>query len=173
MSRIFLQVRRAVDAELWLVGDGAMMPAVRTILADCSDAGHVRFLGLRKEVRPLLADTDLMLLASREESFSMATLEAAACGVPTVAPHVGGLPEVIGDGGVLYDRHDDQAAVDAVLGLLRDPGRREVMAKAALAQAMRFSADVIVPRYEDLYRLVLAQQQDRSVRTDSDASCVR
>jgi|SRR5215470_6445827 len=174
MSRIFLRVQHELDAELWLVGDGAMMPAVRTILAECSDKGQVRFLGLRREVRPVLADTDLLLLTSREESFSMATLEAAACAVPTVAPDVGGLPELIGDGGVLYDRNDDQAAVDAVLGLLRDPIRRQAMAKAALTQAGRFSADVVVPRYEALYRLVLAQRHpSRNGRIRSDAPCVR
>lgn len=155
MARIFQTVRRSVDAELWLVGDGAMLPAVRTSLAGCADA--VRFLGLRREVRPVLADTDVLLLTSKEESFSLATLEAAACAVPTVAPDVGGLPEVIGGGGVLYDQDDDQAAVDAVLGLLCDPQRHRLMATAALAQAERFSADVIVPRYEALYQLVLDQ----------------
>jgi N-acetyl-alpha-D-glucosaminyl L-malate synthase BshA len=170
MARVFLQVRRAVDAELWLVGDGPMMPDVRAILAGSCEAGDVRFLGLRREVQPILGDMDLMLLTSREESFSMVTLEAAACGVPTTAPDVGGLPEVIGDGGVLYDRDDDRAAVDAVLGLLRDPARLQTLAKAALAQAERFSADVIVPRYEALYRLVLAQQYHPALR---DFRCVR
>lgn len=158
MSRVFLRVRRAVDAELWLMGDGPMMPAVRTILAEGCEAGDVRFLGLRHDVQPILADMDLLLLTSREESFSMATLEAAACGVPAIAPDVGGLPAVVGGGGVLYDRHDDQAAVDAVVGVLRDPARRQTLAKAALAQAQRFSADVIVPRYEALYRHILARQ---------------
>jgi L-malate glycosyltransferase len=158
MSRVFLRARRGVDAELWLVGDGPMMPAVRTILAGSCEAGDVRFLGLRLEVQPILADMDLLLLTSREESFSMVTLEAAACGVPAVAPDVGGLPEVVGDGGVLYGRDDEQAAVDAVLGVLRDPARRQTLAKAALVQAQRFSADVIVPRYEALYQLVLARQ---------------
>jgi N-acetyl-alpha-D-glucosaminyl L-malate synthase BshA len=175
MSRIFLRVRHEVDAELWLVGDGAMMPAVRTILAGECDAGDVRFFGLRREVQPILADADLQLLTSREESFSMATLEAAACAVPTIAPRVGGLPEVVGDGGVLYDRDDDQAAVDAVVGLLRHPVRRQVMAKAALAQAERFGADVVVPRYEALYRQVLAQKSDPLLngRIHPDARCAR
>jgi N-acetyl-alpha-D-glucosaminyl L-malate synthase BshA len=175
MSRVFLRVRRAVDAELWLVGDGPMMPAVRAILARSYEAGDVRFLGLRREVQPILADMDLLLLTSREESFSMVTLEAAACGVPTTAPDVGGLPEVIGGGGVLYDRDDDQAAVDAVLGLLRDPARHQTLAKAALAQAERFSAGIIVPRYEALYRLVLAQQSHPLLNGPiySDIRCAR
>ena len=175
MSSVYLRVRRAVDAELWLVGDGPMMPAVRTILAGSCAAGDVRFLGLRREVQPILADMDLLLLTSREESFSMVTLEAAACSVPTIAPDVGGLPEVVSDGGVLYGRDDDQAAVDAVVGLLRDPARQQILAKAALAQAERFSADVIVPRYEALYRLVLAQQSHQPVskRIYPDMPCAR
>jgi L-malate glycosyltransferase len=153
MSRIFRALRRAIDAELWLIGDGPLLPAVRVSLAGCPDT---RYLGLLRAVRPVLAAADLLLLTSKEESFSLATLEAAACAVPTVAPNVGGLPEVIGDGGVLYDRDDDRAAVDAVLGLLRDPMRRQIMAKAALAQAERFSADAVVPRYEALYRRLVA-----------------
>ena len=174
MSRIFLRVRRELDAELWLVGDGAMMPDVQKTLAESSDTDHVRFLGLRRDVGPVIADTDLLLLTSREESFSMATLEAAACAVPTVAPDVGGLPELVGAGGVLYDRFDDYAAVDAVLGLLRDPTRRQIMAQAALIQAARFSADAVVPLYETLYRLVLAQRRSSSNgRIDTDAPCVR
>lgn len=164
MSRVFSRVRSIVDAELWLVGDGPVMPAARKILDAGCAAGDVRYLGLRREVRPILADMDMLLLTSREESFSMATLEAAACGVPTVGPAVGGLPEVIGDGGVLYDRDDEQAATDAVLGLLRDPARRQTLARAALAQAGRYSADVVVPRYEALYRLVLAQQGQPPVK---------
>jgi glycosyltransferase involved in cell wall biosynthesis len=59
---------------------------------------------------------------------------------------------------VLYDRDDDQAAVDAVVDLLRDPARRQILAKAARAQAERFGAGAVVPRYEALYRLVLAQR---------------
>jgi glycosyltransferase involved in cell wall biosynthesis len=175
MARVFLRVRRAVDAELWLVGDGPMMPAVRAMLARSCEAGDVRFLGLRREVQPILADMDLLLLTSKEESFSMVTLEAAACGVPTTAPDVGGLPEVIGDGGVLYDRDDDQAAVDAVLALLRDPARLQILAKAALAQAERFGADVIVPRYEALYRLILAHQSHPPLNRQiyPDVRCAR
>jgi N-acetyl-alpha-D-glucosaminyl L-malate synthase BshA len=164
-ARIFLAVRHHVDADLWLVGDGPLMPAVRAILARGSSESHVRFFGLRRRIQPILADADLLLLTSREESFSMAALEAAACAVPTVAPDVGGLPEVVGDGGVLYDGDDDQAATDAVLTLLRNPARRQTAATTSLAQATRFSAESIVPRYEALYRLLLARAATPQLHT--------
>jgi hypothetical protein len=48
------------------------------------------------------------------------------------------------------------------------------MAKAALAQAGRFSADAVVPRYEALYRLVLAKRDpSHDGQIHSDAVCVR
>lgn len=122
------------------------------MLARTSTAPHVRCFGLRRDVQPILADADLLLLTSREESFSMAALEAAACAVPTVAADVGGLSEVVGDGGVLYDRRDDRSAIDAVVSLLCDPERRRAAADAALARAATFSANAVVPRYEALYR---------------------
>jgi L-malate glycosyltransferase len=156
MARVFLALRRDVDVELWLVGDGPLLPAVRAILAHGSAAAHVRFFGFRRRVQPILADADLLLLTSREESFSMAALEAAACAVPAVAPNVGGLPEVVGNGGVLYAHDDDQAAIDAALTLLCDPARRQAAATAALARAALFWTDAVVQRYETLYRRLLS-----------------
>lgn len=52
-----------------------------------------------------LAKTDLVLLSSRSESFSLIALEAQALGVPVLAPRVGGLPEVVrhGETGWLVD----------------------------------------------------------------------
>jgi glycosyltransferase involved in cell wall biosynthesis len=90
----------------------------------------------------------------------MAALEAAAYGVPAVAPNVGWTVGVVADGDVLYARNDAQAAIDAVLTLLCDPARRHAAAVAALARATLFSTDAIVPRYEALYRRLLTPDAD-------------
>ena len=78
-------------------------------------------------------------------------------GCPSVAMAVGGIPEVVEDGvsGRLVPFGDVDAAARAAGKLLDDPVRRTAMGQAARQRAEeRFSADVIVPQYEALYRRV-------------------
>lgn len=156
LARIFVAVRRLVPVELWLVGDGEAMPTVRTILRDAGVEPAVRYLGLRTATGPILRRCDLLLVTSRRESFCLVALEAAACGLPVVAPRVGGIPEVVDDGrtGVLVRPHDDEAAVRAAVALLTDDPRRRAMGQEAVRSARRFSPDAVVPRYERLYERV-------------------
>jgi L-malate glycosyltransferase len=160
VARVFGRVRREVDAELWLVGDGEMMAAVRARLVGAGLEGHVRRFGLHDHVEEILPHAQVLLLTSRAESFCLAALEAAACGVPVVAPRVGGVPEVVADGetGELFEPGDEEAAAGLVVRLLRDPFRRSAMAVAAVRRARRFGGEVVVPRYEALYRRVLAER---------------
>jgi N-acetyl-alpha-D-glucosaminyl L-malate synthase BshA len=154
VARVFARVRRQVDAELWLVGDGEAMRSVRMFVRSAGIEDDVRLFGLRRDVETIVRGADLLLVTSRSESFCLAALEAAACGVPAVASRVGGLPEVVKDGrtGVLYEPGDERAAARAVLGLLRDPARRVALGRAARVRAARYSALSIVSRYEELYR---------------------
>jgi N-acetyl-alpha-D-glucosaminyl L-malate synthase BshA len=158
VADVFARVRREVEAELWLVGDGEEMGAVRDRLAEASLERDVRRFGLRRDVEALVPRADVLLVTSRTESFCLAALEAAACGIPVVGPRVGGLPEVVADGqtGDLFESGDAASAARLVVRLLRDRGRRAAMGAAAVRRARRFREDVVVPRYEALYRHVLA-----------------
>src|SRR5262249_18430177 len=94
---------------------------------------------------------------SRTESFCLAALEAGACGVPVVAPHVGGLPETVVDGvtGDLYAPGDEAAAADLLVRMLSDDGRREELARAAVQRARTFGREAVLPSYLGLYDDVL------------------
>ena len=122
--------------------------------------GIVDRLIVRREVSEIedyLQAADLALFTSETESFCLGILEAMFFGCPSVAMAVGGIPEVIEDGvsGLLTPFGDTDATARAVEGLLNDPSSRAVMGEAARQRAQaHFSADVIVPRYEALYRRV-------------------
>jgi L-malate glycosyltransferase len=157
VARIFAGVRAHLDAELWLVGDGAELPATLDLVDRAGLLDDVRLLGLRTDVEHILPETDLALVTSRHESFSLVALEAAASGVPVLATAVGGLPELIVDGvtGALHDPGDTATAVAAACAMLADPDRHAVMARSAAAHAARFDAAAVVPVYEQLYVDVL------------------
>jgi N-acetyl-alpha-D-glucosaminyl L-malate synthase BshA len=157
MARIFLGIREHMEAELWLIGDGPEMDSVRSILQQSGFEKDVRYWGLNRDVAPLLAQTDLLLMTSLSESFCLAALEAMACGVPVLATRVGGLPEVVvhGKTGFLYPAGDSQTAVRLAVELLSDQARHRAMREAAARHACRFGCEQIVPMYEDVYQRVL------------------
>ncbi|HEY8470489.1 MAG TPA: N-acetyl-alpha-D-glucosaminyl L-malate synthase BshA [Longimicrobiales bacterium] len=156
--RAFARASRRVPARLVLVGDGPTRGLAQQVAEEEGVAARVTFLGKQSSVAELLACADVLLLPSESEAFGLVALEAMACGVPVVATAVGGIPELVPDGeaGFLVPLGDVDAMADAVVALLTDPARWQAASTAAREVATRFSADRIVPRYEALYRRVLA-----------------
>ena len=107
------------------------------------------------DVEDYLQISDVGLFASDSESFCLSILEAMCFGCPSVSTRVGGIPEVVDDGtsGVLVPPGDVGALTAALERLVDDAPRRRALGAAARARAAeRFSAEVIVSRYEALYR---------------------
>lgn len=117
-------------------------------------ARDVHFLGRIDLVAPLLADADLFLLPSRNESFGLSALEALASGVPVIATRTGGLPEVVNDGknGFLCGVGDIEGMSAVALRLLRDEAEWKRLSEAGVRDAReRFAVEPIVSQYESLY----------------------
>lgn len=83
------------------------------------------------------AAADLLVLASRAESYGMVVTEALARGLPVIAAEVGGLPEALGHGaggtrpGLLVPPDDPAAFGGALRAWLVDAGLRERLRRAA------------------------------------------
>jgi N-acetyl-alpha-D-glucosaminyl L-malate synthase BshA len=139
------------------------------ILAGASFApfeGEVRRLGLQDrvivrekvfDIENYLQAADLGLFTSELETFCLSILEGMCFACPSAAWRVGGIPEVVEDNvsGILVPFGDIGAMAAAVEELMRDPARRGELGRAAQRRARElFSAAVIVPRYQELYRRV-------------------
>jgi L-malate glycosyltransferase len=157
--RIFAKVAKERPAQLVLVGDGPDRSAAEFLAHDLGIHERVHFLGKQDRVNELLALADLLLMPSEMESFGLAALEAMACKVPSIATHVGGVPELIDDGvtGLLFDVGNVDAMAAGALSLLTDPARLQAMRDAARQTAQkRFCATLVVPHYVRFYEQVLA-----------------
>jgi len=107
------------------------------------------------DIEDYLQVADIGLFTSETESFCLSILEAMCFGCPSVSTRVGGIPEVVEDNqsGLLIPFGDVAALAGALEGLIDDKTRRSALGRAAQARAReRFSGEVIVPRYEALYR---------------------
>ncbi len=158
MLDAFARLRARVPARLVVLAGAD--PAA--LLADVRRRGLADHVVVREkvtEIEDYLAAADLGLFTSEVESFCLSILELMTAGVPSAAFAVGGIPEVTVDGetGVLAPFGDTAALAAGMEALLRDPARRAALGAAARVRAReRFSAAAIVPRYEDLYRRVVA-----------------
>jgi N-acetyl-alpha-D-glucosaminyl L-malate synthase BshA len=108
-------------------------------------------------VEEYLEAADAGLYTSEYESFGLSILETAFYGKPVVAFRVGGIPEVIGDSSPLYPFGDVTAAAAALDALVESPDLARRLGEQSRDRVLeRFSADRVVPRYEALYRRIVA-----------------
>jgi len=155
-----LRLHRRLPVDLWLVGVGSELPAVRAALTEGGAEEHVQYFGYQEDVSELLARADLLLMASRAESFCLAALEAMACGVPVLASAVGGLAELVEHGrhGLLYPLDDHDEAERLGVELLTDRERYAQTSRQAVCRARQFDREQVIGLYEDLYRELIARR---------------
>ena len=123
-------------------------------------SGDVRFVGAVPYAQLLeeLADSDVFLHTSLEESFGAVLAEAMAAGVPVIAGAASGaVPWVVGDGGRLVDVTRPDAVAQALEGLLLSCDETERAGQIGRQRVRSlFSAEVVVAAYERAYDAALA-----------------
>jgi glycosyltransferase involved in cell wall biosynthesis len=135
------------------VGDGAGRARLEALAAAAGVAGRIRWRGLMPGAERLFPTFDAFVLSSRTEGTPMVLFEAMHAGTPIVASRVGGVPDVLGDTGLMVAPDDPAALAAAIIAVWRDPAaaqRRAAAARVRLAE--RFGREPWLRRYETLYR---------------------
>jgi glycosyltransferase involved in cell wall biosynthesis len=148
---------RFADLCLVLVGDGELLPELRSRTQDAALTDRVLFLGWREDVPALLHALDVFVFPSLSEGMGRALVEAMAAGLPIVATRVCSIPEVLADGeaGLLVEPASAPALAQGIERLLRDPELRGRLAKAARERARGYSIEAMLQKIEVVYRSVL------------------
>jgi glycosyltransferase involved in cell wall biosynthesis len=149
--------RRFPEWRLRLYGSGPDAESLRRQAAELDLSGSVRFPGPTADLEGALTGASIFALSSREEGFPMSILEAMAYGLPTVAFDCApGVRELIThdvDGLIVPPGNTTEFA--AALGrLMDDAGLRAKLGEAARTSVRRFSADLVVDRWERVFELV-------------------
>jgi glycosyltransferase involved in cell wall biosynthesis len=116
-----------------VAGEGPLRAELQARIED--EELPVRLAGRRDDVAALLAAADLALLPGGRESRSVLAQEALHARVPLVATAVGGVPELVGDAAELVPGGDAAAFAAAVVRLLVDRERRELLRERGVRQA--------------------------------------
>jgi len=114
------------------LGDDPAKETLKALAGECQVTDRVIFGGFRKDVPIALASSDIFLFPSWYEAFSLATIEAGACGLPVVATSINGTedfiqPGINGD----FVKSDPKHIAQVIEPLIQDPGKRQEMGRNA------------------------------------------
>jgi glycosyltransferase involved in cell wall biosynthesis len=89
----------ATSGTLVLAGEGTLAERIQRQVSESAVRSRIHFLGFVPPDRmaSLMQAADCFVLASEAEGVPMVLLESLACGVPFVAPAIGGIPDLAGD----------------------------------------------------------------------------
>jgi len=182
-AHIFIQLAEMHPELLFLVGGRFLLRPTFERLPD--NLIYVGFLP-RKQLPTLYNAFDIYCFPSMaaEETFGLTLLEAMACGVPPVVPHFDGLPDVVGNAGVIVPAEEfseDMAGFAAyvsptelskgIVSLLEDGFRRELGQKAR-ARALTFTWDSNAKRLIQLFEELNRIKQNQRTMPDLSVAFV-
>lgn len=142
------------DSYLLLAGDGETRKDIESLVKKRGLQKRIKFLGNIQDVRPLLAASDLSVLASTAvETFSIAMLESMSMGVPVVATNIGGLSEAITPGktGALVSPGNPDIFGETLSKIIDNPPLLKTMGVRCRELIIKkFSKDKMVLKTENL-----------------------
>lgn len=87
------------DSHAVLIGEGPMHAELTALIHRFGLEGRVHLAGICHDMPALYGELDLLVSCSHTEAMPLVLLEAMACGVPAVATRVGGVPDIVEQGG--------------------------------------------------------------------------
>jgi len=122
------------------------------------DAGleqQIRYLGFHNNPVSIMACFDVVVLASKCETFGLVLPEAMRAGVAVIGSNCGGVPEIISHGktGILFESENVEDLTNRLRELIDDPALCQKLAKAGKTEAdERFSEEKHFQRLIEIFQ---------------------
>ena len=117
-------------------------------------AGRVLMTGQINDARLLTSfyrNAKFTLLTSEWESFCVPIVESMAFGTPPVAHRTPPLPEVMGQAGLIIDKHDPSTAAEAIHSVWSDSAAYDSLVEAALKRSHLFTEQALADQLAELF----------------------
>jgi glycosyltransferase involved in cell wall biosynthesis len=141
--------------------DSDFFPDPRRLAEEHELQDRVSFVGwVAEEDKPALySGAVLFVFPSLYEGFGLPVLEAMSCGTAVLISDAASLPEIAGEGAMLFDPHDPEELAEAMSVLLGDKKRRAELAARGLARAQLFSWEKTILQTQQVYEAVMQSAQ--------------
>lgn len=133
---------RLPNVELKMGSRGRELDYLKSLSSELGIDGQTEFLGRipDDELPDLYRSADVFVFPSRH-GFGLPTIEAMACGIPTVSGRIFDAIDFVGDAGLLADPNDPGEVADQLAKLLTDDAAWMTYRERGLERARQFSWD--------------------------------
>ena len=153
ISKIEKKLGSKIPFQLNLIGDGEERSRLEKKVRKLGLQEKIKFLGFcpREEIKKIFSQTDFFVLPTLKEALSIATLEAKAAGLPTVAMNYGGVKEIIQHGENGFLAENDAEFADYILKLLQNESLRKRMSENSQKGLDRFDWSQVIQKHGEVY----------------------
>lgn len=146
-------IKKMPRVKFVIVGDGVLKNRLQKDIERRRLSEQFLFPGLRGDTRDLLSIFYILVHPSLYEGMGRVVAEAMALGKPVIASKTGGLPDVVGDAGLLVEPGDAKGLAEAIIALLDDKEKAKSLGEAGKERARRlFTMDSMVRKIDDIYK---------------------
>lgn len=148
-----IRAMQNTKCQLRICGEGPERRDLERLSQRLGLTDRIDFMGWisEEEKHRMLCECRMFVIPSVHEAYGMVAAEAMSYGKPVIASNTGGLPEVVGDAGMLIPPQDEKALAEAISSLDGDAEKRLAMGTAARERMKAFSWDEMARRTGVLY----------------------
>lgn len=172
LLRAFAKLVTERNAVLTVVGRPAPNGPTERLIGELSLGDSVRFVtGISDgELAELVASSEIAVVPSLYEGFSLPAVEHMASGTPLIASRTGALPEVTGDAAMLVSPGDPEELAATLAQLQDSPRERHRLSDAALARVQeRFTWSAVAKATVAEYHHAIASSHGPAAGTPGAA----
>ncbi|MEI6126847.1 MAG: glycosyltransferase [Pseudomonadota bacterium] len=149
------------NVKLILVGDGELREEIEKKIGFYNLFDKVELMGTREDVPDLLAQSDIFVMSSRYEGLPLTVLEAMASGLPIVATHIGGVPDIVHNNvnGILVEPENPNALARGIVELVKNADLRKNMGGRSRKLSDQYDINKTQREYEKLYVALYTQKK--------------
>lgn len=140
---------------LRIIGDGPEKQNLQNMAVELGLEKNITFTGAMRGVQLVeaLNQCRFIVVPSRwQEPFGIVVLEGMACGCIPIVSNGGGLPDAVGNAGVVFERDNVASLVLAISSVLLDPLEEERLKQAAPAHLESFRSVEVSKKYLAVFR---------------------
>lgn len=149
--------------ELTIIGEGNEYGNLTQQIHSTSLQNNIHLVGIKtkEQIAEILKNSSIFLLPSRNENFSVAVLEALACGLPVIASICGGIRECINEkNGLLFPVDDVEKLSQSILYAAQHIDKYDRNAIAEDCQA-RFAPEVIAKQLTQIFEDTIKKHKEK------------